>query len=306
LLTKYLFDKGTDSLSEAIKFCRSNNLDIFWSFRFNDTHDSQNNRELSSWKTDHRKSLMGKQGEKLGLGGTAWSALNYSKKNVREKSLDIINDVVRRYDIDGLEIDFYRHLYVFKEVQDGKISKEKNRQKLTSFISQIRQILDSVSIERTKPILLIVRIPDSFEYCHDLGLDIKTWLENRYLDIIIGGGYFKLNSWENLVEIGKNYDVPVYACLTPRRIHGGGSPGQKSDMPKWRGEAYNAWKAGVNGIYTFNRFNSKDAIFKEIGEITVLENLERIDQESYICESCWFKPQRWLKDGEKYLNHTEK
>jgi hypothetical protein len=205
-----------------------------------------------------------------------------------------------------LEIDFYRHLYVFKEVQDGKISKEKNRQKLTSFISQIRQILDSVSIERTKPILLIVRIPDSFEYCHDLGLDIKTWLENRYLDIIIGGGYFKLNSWENLVEIGKNYDVPVYACLTPRRIHGGGSPGQKSDMPKWRGEAYNAWKAGVNGIYTFNRFNSKDAIFKEIGEITVLENLERIDQESYICESCWFKPQRWLKDGEKYLNHTEK
>jgi hypothetical protein len=220
--------------------------------------------------------------------------------------LEIIKDVINRYDIDGLEIDFYRHLYVFKEVQDGKIAKEKNRQKLTSFISQIRQILDAVSVERSKPILFIIRIPDSLEYCHDLGLDVKTWLENGYLDIIVGGGYFKLNSWEYLVEIGKNYGVPVYACLTPRRIHGGGSPGQKSDMPKWRGEAYKAWKAGVNGIYTFNRFNSRDRIFKEIGEINILENMERIDQESYICDSCWFKPQRWLKDGDKYLIGSQK
>jgi hypothetical protein len=304
-LTKYLFEMGTDSLFEVIKFCKSNNLDIFWSFRFNDTHDSQNDRELSSWKSAHKRSLMGKPGEKLGLGGSAWSALNYSKKNVREKSLEIIQDVVTRYDIDGLEIDFYRHLYIFKEVQQGKISKEKNRQKLTSLISQIRKTLDAVSVKRAKPILLIVRIPDSIEYCHDLGIDIKTWLENEYLDILIGGGYFKLNSWENLVEMGNRYDIPVYACLTPRRIHGGGSPGQKSDMLKWRGEAYRAWKAGVNGIYTFNRFDSKDDIFREIGEINVLENADRVDQESYICNSCWYTPQRWLKNGEKYLNYSE-
>ena len=32
-----------------------------------------------------------------------------------------------------------------------------------------------------------------------------------------------------------------------------------------RGEALNAWHAGVSGIYTFDRFDPRDPIFREPG-----------------------------------------
>jgi hypothetical protein len=249
---------------------------------------------------------MGKPGEQFSIEGSAWSALNYSKKNVRDHLFNILEDVISRYDIDGIEIDFYRHLYIFSETQDGLKSKNKNRQKLTSLIGEIREVLNTYSIQKQKSLLFLIRIPDSIPYCYELGIDLEEWLDKKYIDIIIAGGYFKLEPWTYIVDIGKKYDIPVYACLTPRRIHNGGTPGQKSDLPKWRGEAYNALKAGVNGIYTFNRFQPKDPIFKEIGELETLDKLDRVDQESFICETCWFKPQRWLKDGDKYLRSSQK
>jgi len=306
LLTEYLFKKGTDSLQEAIKFCKKNDLDIFWSFRFNDTHDSQNGMELVPWKAAHRSSLMGNPGDTFALSGSPWAALNYSKKDVRDQVFAIIEDVISRYDVDGIEIDFYRHLYIFPEVLKGYVSENENRQKLTSLISDIRESLNINSIKKQKPLLFLIRIPDSIPYCYDLGIDIEEWLKMKFIDIIIAGGYFKLEPWTYIVDVGKKYDVPVYACLTPRRIDNGGSPGQKSDLLKWRGEAYNALKSGVNGIYTFNRFNPKDPIFKQIGDYDILEKSDRIDQESFVCDTCWFKPQRWLKNGDKYLRYSQK
>jgi hypothetical protein len=301
LLTEYLIEKNTDSLKEAIKFCRNNKLDIFWSFRFNDTHDAQNIKELGSWKSSHKRLLIGKEGQKLYLGSNAWTALNYSKAEVRDKAFEIIKEVINNYDIDGIEIDFFRHLFVFKEVQEGKVASKKNLKKLTSFILKVRIALDEQSVKIQKPLLLLIRIPDSINYNYDLGLDIIEWLEEGYIDIIVAGGYFKLEPWNYIVEIGKKYNTPIYACLTPRRIHQGGLPGQKSEILKWRGEALNAWEAGIHGIYTFNRFQAKDKIFKEIGSPDLLKKLDKTDQETYICESCWFQPKRWLKDGNNYL-----
>jgi hypothetical protein len=98
LLTDYLFKENTDSLKEVIKFCRSNKLDIFWSFRFNDTHDAQDIIELGDWKSSNKKLLIGKEGQKLGLGSNAWTALNYSKKDVRDKAFEIVNEVITKYE----------------------------------------------------------------------------------------------------------------------------------------------------------------------------------------------------------------
>lgn len=299
-LTEYLIREGTDALTEVIKFCRSNNMDVFWSIRMNDSHDSHDTTIMSSWKKNNQDALMGTYEQKFAhLDG--WSAVNYENYKVRKKLLEVIEDVVSRYDIDGIELDFFKHLMLFRETLNGQKATKEQLSLMTSFIHDIRGVLDTYGQIKRKPILLTVRVPDSFEYNEALGIDLQTWLSRNYVDILVTSDYFKLNSYEFLAKVSKQFNVPIYPCLTPRRIHNGGKPGTKSDLPKWRAEAYSALKAGLNGIYVFNRFQARDRIYREIGNLRYLETLEREQNfESGICETCWFKPQRWVKEGDQF------
>lgn len=296
-----LINQGTDALQEMINYCRKNQMDIFWSFRMNDTHDSGEGAHVTKWKMDNQNLLLGTEGKKFEYGGSAWAALNYEERAVRNRVFSIIEEVVTNYDVDGVELDFFKHLIYFKEPTTGVPASQMQQDMMTELIRDIRIMLNKYSIIRQKPILLLIKIPDSPEYAKVLGLDYITWMEKNYVDVYISGDYFKFRPWTDIVNMNSKYNVATFACLEPRRVHGGGRPGERSDLPKWRGEAYNAWKAGVNGIYTFNRFQTWDKIFVEIGDPKKLERLERVDQESYICGSCWFKPQKWVKDGEQYL-----
>ncbi len=67
------------------------------------------------------------------------------------------------------------------------------------------------------------------------------------------GNEFKFEPWANLAALGRRYEAPVYAGMASRRLMGGGEPENASEIEVWRGEALAAWKAGVDGIYTFNR-----------------------------------------------------
>ena len=159
---------------------------------------------------------------------------------------------------------------------------------MTSLMLRIREMTEEVSVKRGRPMLISIRIPDSVDYCKAIGIDLIKWLEDDLIDIVVGGGYFHIEPWENLVALGKKYGAPVYACLSASRIQG--------DMKVWRGEAMNAWEAGVDGIYTFNRFNPRDQVFRELGDYEALKALESAYE--YNPGSAM---DSWLKDGSSFL-----
>jgi hypothetical protein len=103
------------------------------------------------------------------------------------------------------------------------------------------------------------------------------------------------------VLLGHKYNVPVYACFVKRRIQSAKEPEGETSIHIWRGEALNAWRAGVDGIYTFNRFNPRDQLFREIGDSELLKTLERVDQTAYVNEDSWSRPETWLKNGRDYM-----
>ena len=122
------------------------------------------------------------------------------------------------------------------------------------------------------------------------------------MDIVTGGGYFKLEPWESLVALGKKHNVPVYAAFVRRRIEANApEPEGPTAIEVWRGEAFMAWKAGVNGIYTFNRFDPRDPLFRELGDPALLARLPRVDRTAYTEYCTWSRPQTWVKDGAKYV-----
>ncbi len=295
-----LIQQGTDSLEVMTDFCHTHGLETFWSMRMNDTHDSGTKSLLCQWKQDHPQYLVGRHGRKVPYGCNRWSSVDYGIPQVRDKVFRILEDVCTRYDVDGVELDFFRHPVLFKPQMRGRPVTQVHCDQMTDLLRRVRRMTERVARERGRPLLIGIRVPDSVGYCKALGIDLTRWLEEDLIDIVTGAGYFKLEPWENLVALGKRYDVPVYACLVSRRIMNGGEPEAGTAIKRWRGEAYNAWKAGIDGIYTFNRFNPRDPIFRELGDPTLLGTLDRLEQTSYVAD-IWSRPETWLKHGERFL-----
>jgi hypothetical protein len=298
---KLLSEMGTDPLEIMVDFCHKNDLEVFWSMRMNDTHDSGNPLLFCQWKSDHPDYLVGTKGVKYPYGANRWSSVDYGVPAVRDKVFRILRDVCSRYDVDGIELDFFRHPVLFKAQMTGEPVTQSHCDQMTGLIQRVRKMTEEIGLQRKRPILIGIRIPDSVSYCKAIGIDLTQWLKQDLIDIVVGGGYFKLEPWENLAALGKTFDVPVYACLVKRRIQSSKAPEGQTEPKIWRGEAYMAWKAGVNGIYTFNRFNPKDPVFRELGDSGLLEKLDRIDRTAYVNEECWSRPEVWLVDGRDYV-----
>lgn len=287
---------GYDSLEIMIDFGHDQGWEIFWSMRMNDTHDSGDPTMLCQWKKDHPDLLMGQTGQKFPHGGHRWSAVNYALPEAREKIFRILQDVATRYDVDGLELDFWRHPVYFKQQMTGQPVTQEQCDLMTDLLRRVRAMTDSRAEQRGRPFLIAARVPDSIGFSKEIGLDLVHWMEEDLVDILSVGGYYRFEPWENFVALGRKYKVPVYAVLSASRLVSSSAPESEGDLKLWRGAALRAWKAGVDGIYTFNRFNPKDPIFRELGDPKLLETKEHSYQ---------FIPGKindyWLKNAKRFL-----
>ena len=283
----------TDCLEIAVRWAHEHDKEIFWSMRMNDTHDhsDKHSHRMSEWKKEHPEYLLGKRGDVFAYGGKRWSALDYGLGPVREKAYRIVRDVCTRYDIDGIELDFIRFLSYFPEATRGEPVPPEKMDRLTDLLRRVRKLTTELAGRRGRPLLTAIRVPVSLKYCRGVGLDVRQWLEERLVDIVTGGGDFRTEPWEDLVAIGRKYDLPVYAGFDRRRI------GYEHKV--WRGEALSAWDAGVDGIYLFNRFNPHFPIFDELGDPALLRSLSRVDQSLGVGPP-GRAPYKWCRVGERY------
>jgi hypothetical protein len=259
---------------------------------------------MTDWKRQHPEYLVGKQGTKYPYGCNRWSSVDYGMPEVREKVYRILEDVGTRYEVDGLEMDFFRHPVLFRPQMTGEPVTREHCDMMTDLVRRVRAMADEVGRKRGRPLLLAMRGFDSVGFSKALGIDLERWLGEGLIDILSVGGYFKFEPWGDLAALGDKYDVPVYAVFASRRIMDGGEPGKKTEIEVWRGEALNAWKASVDGIYTFNRFNPNDQVFRELGDPELLATLDRVDQESYVAQ-IWSRPDTWLKNGDHFVKKPE-
>jgi len=228
---------------------REHGVEIFGSIRMNDTHDAfgkPHGRLDYHLKLDHPEWLLGDESMKTDIRTSAsalyWSALDYGVSQVRDDRLWWIRNTAQNYDLDGIDLNFFRMPYYFRPgaERDGIPI-------MTELISTARRIVDEASVRRGRPLLLGVRTPGTVKTCMALGLDVETWLEEGLVDrLLIGGGYVPLtNPAEELVQLGHRHDVPVYPCIN------GGAPTQGTDA-EMRAAASNILWAGADGIYLWN------------------------------------------------------
>ena len=230
-------------------FCRENGIEIFGSIRMNDSHDAFGlpfSELVYPLKVEHPELLIGNQSQRGrpgdGLVAAMWSGLDFAHSRVREDRLWWIENTAQQFDLDGVDLNFFRMPWYFKPGEE-----EKHMPLMTEFIRQARKRLDEISRRRGRPVLLGVRVPGTLAACNRIGLDVEAWLSGQLVDrLLTGGGYVCYSTpAEELVRLGHRFDVPVYPCINcPANFKLGGG-----DL---RAAAANLWWSGADGIYLWN------------------------------------------------------
>jgi len=178
-LIRSLHKKGIDYLPVLINKFHDAEISFYATFRMNDAHlKSRPNGSLSSefWKNHQDYRLWEVQDGRSYYNAT----LDFSYPEIRKSRIDSIIEVVTRYDVDGIELDFCRNPYIFQPSEAwGK------RNVLTKFILSIRNKINEIGRRKKKEIKLIIRVPFADEKLKQAGMDVQTWLEMGCLDILV-------------------------------------------------------------------------------------------------------------------------
>lgn len=274
-----LKDKGHDTLAATVQFCHEQNLEVFFTHRINDIHDTFLDWERSRWKREHPEYWLNTVDNAAGAGGANsprhwWSALDFEKPPVRKYLLAIQRDVCARYDIDGIEIDYFRSPMYFRPNLDFQPATDNQREILTGFQRRLRTIAMEAGTRRGRPILMCTRVPATPDTCRHVGIDIERWLKEGLLDVLtVGGGYIPFTEpLEQMVKLAGRYKVPIYATISASGLRA-----PYNTVEAWRGAAANMFHAGVDGIVTFNLFPSgPDPRLTEIGSKESLRGLDKL------------------------------
>lgn len=297
-IAKELIDQGTDCLEAVVDFGHQHNMEVFWSMRMNDTHDAAHRPDkpyllFPPLKEKHPEWLVGDPVKRTPYG--RWSSVDYARLEIRDLAFAFIDEACRNYDLDGIELDFFRHLCYFRSTAMGGVASDDEREMMSELIRRVRKMTEDVGIQRGRPILVAVRVPDSVGFCKDMGFDIERWLRDGSIDMLITTGYFRLNPWEYSVELGHKYNVPVYPCLSDSRVRGE-TRFRRSSVESYRGRAMNAWAAGADGLHLFNYFDPHSQIWREIGDPTALLMMDKL----YFVNVRDGDPRSFLAKGREY------
>lgn len=179
------------------------------------------------------------------------------------------------YDVDGIELDFFRDPVLFKAQVMGYDAGAEERNMMTELFKRIREMTEEVGLKRGRPVLIAARVPDAAGYCAAIGIDIINLMKYDLIDILVAGDHFQLTSWEKTVRLGHQYGVPVYPCLSWSWMQG--EAGRiRHCLACYRARAMNVWNSGADGLYLFNFFSASSPLWREIGSPEALKTMDKV------------------------------
>lgn len=246
---KAFFDKGIDPYAILLAEAKKKGREALLTFRMNDDHGNDFLR--SKFVADHPDWRAGTK-QYRGKG-----ALDFGRDEVREHVYKLIEEAVRRYDSDGLELDFNRFPKFFKA---GTV--EENVVKMNGLVERVRKLLDEVGRERGRHLVLAIRTPSNYghflptpETARKLGCDVPAWVRNGWIDFVTVAEYLweqgnlPIGAWKKEITT-----VPVYGGIECAKEN----VGRNLNAAEYRQAADKLIKEGADGVYLFNFITSRE------------------------------------------------
>ena len=178
---------------------------------------------------------------------------NFAIDDVREYILGNLEEIVKKYNFDGIELDFARGV-VFPKGEGWQ-----NRDKLSDFMQQIRQMTLEIEEKRGRPFLVAARVPENLPGCHFDGLDVETWAKNNFVDIFtVGCRSFEVDI-QSFQKIVRGKSIKIFPSIDDHHSSDGYCT---PPIEVFRGLFSNWYQQGADGIQTFNfAYGPKQAIW---------------------------------------------
>ena len=223
------------------------------------------------FRREHPESLIGRPDEYIPRPTIEYAirtGIDYKYPVVRSHMLAIIGELIGRFDVDGIELDYMRHPAYFRPEEAYA-----NRYLMTDFIRRVRRQLDEVGAERGRHLDLLVRVPPTLYDSARIGIDVEAWIKEGLVDYVAtGGGFipFEMPIGE-FVRAAEGTECRILGSLESMRW--------TLDEEVLRALAARFWDAGVDGLYFFNYFNAPNEWKRKVlGEMVDREKLPRLDK----------------------------
>ena len=287
-----MLDRGEDPQEGAIKRGHELGMHVYASIRMNDNHfngakpedlPKMDSSRLTRMRIEHPEWLLGDQ-------TMEWFALswNFEVPEVREHKYALIEDACRRYDWDGVELDWQRHSYHLPDDHGYRL-----KYVLTDLQRAVRRMTNELGEKRGRPFYLAARVAPTLEACRRLGFDVPAWIEEDLVDILIPANMSDTDPSIDVrafVELCHGTGVAVYPGVdTEVRLPGfnaginaariGPEDAYTKDQMVNRGIASRFHKDGADGIYIFNWYsdgNTRHELMNQIGSPDTLRGKDKI------------------------------
>ena len=271
-----LQEAGHDPMKVIIDRAREKGMEVFISFRMNETHDVQDEKSkvVTDFWENHPEWRVGKHGDEISpliteiVGGRpdyrvspivqTWfpGAMNFAIPEVRKQRMAELRECCERYDIDGLDMDFQRFPIYFPQ---GKGSE--NIELMNDWIREVRAMVLEVGRKKGKRILLSARILAKPDQNLAIGLDPFTWAKEGLIDFVTVSHYLRNDFPLPVKEYRKRIrNIPIYASIEVEKNEAG-----------FRKIASELYKENPDGIMMFNYFTwrqgGREPDFKLLNEL---------------------------------------
>jgi len=231
--------EGLDWAAELVKETRRRKLEVFWNHRISEVDilpGGGHSKQPDPLKLEHPDWVVPVPWWPHGM----W---NLAVKGLREHKVALLRELATRYDLDGIQIDFARHVPVLPVGRQWEL-----RGHITEFMRMTRRMLLEVARQRGRPFLLAARVPQTLAGCRADGFDVKTWAEQRLVDVLTLGSRTMNADVEGLrAAVGRA--VQLQPCFDDHHATDGY---RYASIEFLRGVFANHFQRGADSVVAFN------------------------------------------------------
>jgi len=242
-------ERGMDYPAAAIRLSRECGISPWLGIRMNDVH---NGTQTNHFKHGTFVTSNPQYRRKTATQEYHSCALDYAHAEVRAHVLKLIRELLDRYDMDGLELDFMREPYLFSEGAEragGNI--------LTDWLTrEVRPLVNTAADKAGHPIRLGARVPSDPDTAAALGFEVASWLKTGLFDVLVPTPRWATIEfdmpWDKWLALKKPGTTVLLAGMECNYRPSVQTKQQLLSRSLLHGAAANALSSGAEGIYTFN------------------------------------------------------
>ena len=203
----------------------------------------------SNFRFDNTHLEIGENGD-LDSDFPGLTCLDFKHEAVRDERFALIEETLTKYPVDGfeLQLNYQPHYFHPNEVDKG----------LSIMTGWIRRVYEAVKKSGSGRELAI-RVPASMDGCMQIGLDVRDWIEQGIVDVVIGQTFSgpelidQMADFRPLVEAAKGTNTRVHAAI---QSHVDSDRLAEGTVEMIRAAACNYWEQGVEGLYLAHWFGN--------------------------------------------------